>query len=99
MCYTASTQCGTFTQQKYKSVLTYTTQFNGILQNNFNFYTFVSMEKKKPNRKKSKRLSVDVTPEFHQKILDKTYITNEPITTYIIRVVREDLEKGNSNNP
>lgn len=51
------------------------------------------METKKPNRKKSKRLSIDVTPEFHQRILDETYITNEPVTTYVIRVIRENLEK------
>jgi predicted HicB family RNase H-like nuclease len=51
------------------------------------------METKKPNRKKSKRLTVDVTPKFHQDILDEIEITNETITTYVIRAIRENLEK------
>lgn len=56
------------------------------------------METKKPNRKKSKRMNIDVTPEFYQKILDETAITNETVTVYVIRVIRENLEKRKSNN-
>lgn len=51
------------------------------------------METKKPNRKKSKRMNIDVTPEFYQEILDKTYQTNETVTTYVIRVIQQDIGK------
>ena len=54
------------------------------------------MEINKVNRKKSKRMNIDVTPDFHQKILDETYITNETVTVYVTRVIRENLEKRDS---
>lgn len=54
------------------------------------------MEAKKPNRKKSKRLTVDVMPKLHQDILNEIEITGETISAYVTRVVRENLEKRDS---
>lgn len=54
------------------------------------------METKKPNRKKSKRLTVDVTPKFHQDILNEISITDESISAYVTRVIRENLGKRDS---
>ena len=55
------------------------------------------MEAKKQTRTKSKRINVDVTPEFHKKILDEIPITNENMTVHIIRLLRENMEKRNKS--